>query len=843
MVEPEESQRYQEAIRRIEAADLSSSAELDLSFVRLSSDQLSELLPKIGTLTSLTRLNLWDNGLTALPPEIGALTSLTSLDLRDNGLTALPPEIGALTSLTDLNLWDNGLTALPPEIGALTSLTDLNLWDNGLTALPPEIGALTSLTDLGLMGNGLTALPPEIGALTSLAGLNLIGNGLTALPPEIGALTSLTDLNLRDNDLTALPPEIGALTSLTSLDLRGNGLTALPPEIGALTSLTSLDLRGNGLTALPPEIGALTSLAGLNLGATGLTALPPEIWALTSLTSLNLVHNGLTALPPEIGALTSLTGLDLWDNDLTALPPEIGALTSLTDLNLGGNGLTALPPEIGALTSLTSLDLGDNGLTALPPEIGALTSLTDLNLWGNDLTALPPGIGALTSLRHLDLSDCNKLAGVPRELGGLADEIRIRVSGTPLAEPPGRVVMEGPATIRRYFDLKAQEGRWVRVSDVVTLFLERPSRWALCEALLFPAGALCLAALAWPHVLWTACCVAPLVLFRTDRSVDHGVSAFRAVMRRLDVKSGPRVLVVPKFALLGLAAMVIRFLLTGWHLLRRPWEAVRVVPSNYKRQLLVIDARTPVELVPGLEQASAQWPDETFTVAALRRDFTQSEFIRWIIGDEEDRLLFLLAVLGSGVFWLAAWGYRFTVKASAVVWWPFLCFGVLETQESLISRLRERKPSDLLSGTLPLGGYLALGAAAVYALRISSAGTDFAGTLAALLPGAVADALPGLAKFLTAYPPRDFDLRWVFVIVLMIAAFGILDKLQRALLAHKVREAEKAPSPDQVPVHLFLIKLWQFLGNAAVVAWTVLALSWALPYTPDIWHGLQDWIP
>ena len=832
----------------------------------MTSDHLAALLPKIAALTALTSLDLWGNGLTELPSEIAALTVLTSLNLGGNGLTELPSEIAALTALTSLDLWGNGLTELPSEIAALTALTSLDLERNGLTELPSEItaltalmslhlrgnhltelpseiGALAALTSLDLRGNGLAELPAEIGALAALTSLDLRGNGLAELPAEIGALTALTELNLGDNGLAELPSEIGELTALTNLNLGDNGLTELPPEIAALTVLTSLNLGGNGLTELPSEIDALTALTNLNLGGNGLTELPSEIGALTALTRLDLGFNGLTVLPAEIGALTALTELNLAGNGLTELPPEIAALTVLTSLNLGGNGLTELPSEIGALTALTSLDLRVNGLAELPAEIGALTALTELSLGDNGLAELPAEIGALTALTRLDLSDNEGLKGLPGEIGNLAEAIRIRVSGTPLVNPPGRVVSDGPAAIRRYFELRDEAGTWVPASDIVSLLLERRSRWALFEAVLLPCVVLVLAASAWPHVLWTACCIAPLVLFRTTESVDDGISAFRAVMRRLGVSSGPgfspRFLVVTKLALLGLAATVIRFLVTLWHMVTHPWDAVRAVPSNYRRQLLVIDHRTPVELVPGLERASAQWPDETFTVSALRRDFRRDEFFQWIGDDMHDRMLSLLAILGSGVFWLAAWAYRFSVKASAVVWWPFLCFGTLETPDSLIARLRKSDPWDFLSGTLPFGGFLALGASAVYALQALAPGVEPADILVELFPETVADLLPGLVKLFADYPPPNFELRWVFVALLGIAAFGVLGKLQRALLSHKVREAEDAPPPDQVTVHLFLVKLWQILGNAAVAAWTVLALSWALPYTSDIWQGVR----
>ncbi|MEH2259491.1 COR domain-containing protein [Nostoc sp.] len=264
---------------------------------------INEELPQIieqAARKKLTKLDLSGRGLTTLPPKIGQLTNLQTLYLYNNQLSSLPPEIGQLTNLQTLNLYNNQLSSLPSEIAQLTNLQSLYLDSNQLSSLPPEIGQLTNLQTLNLSSNQLSSLPSLVGQLTNLQSLYLIGNQLSSLPSEIDQLTNLQILNLYNNQLSSLPPEIRQLTNLQTLNLYNNQLSSLPSEIGQLTNLQTLDLRSNQLSSLPPEIGQLTNLQTLNLSSNQLSSLPPEIGQLTNLTRLELINNSLEPLPPEI---------------------------------------------------------------------------------------------------------------------------------------------------------------------------------------------------------------------------------------------------------------------------------------------------------------------------------------------------------------------------------------------------------------------------------------------------------------------------------------------------------------------------------------------------------------
>lgn len=314
----------------------------------MSSEKYAEALRRINVAarSGATELHLAKLDLTILPPEIGWLAGLQRLNLSINNLVSLPPEIGNLVGLHELNLSGNRLTALPPEIGRLTELRTLDLSANDLASLPPEIGMLAGLRTLDLSNNHLAALPPNIGRFTELRRLDLSGNQLVALPAEIGTLAGLRTLDLSDNQLAVLPSAIGMLAALQTLHLFRNQLVSLPAEIGRLVGLRTLHLSSNSLAALPSEIGRLTELQTLYLSHNCLATLPAELGRLVRLQTLNLPGNNLVTLPPEIGFFSDLSQLILEDNQLSSLPESMAGLTSLKELTLHGNDGLGLPPEV-----------------------------------------------------------------------------------------------------------------------------------------------------------------------------------------------------------------------------------------------------------------------------------------------------------------------------------------------------------------------------------------------------------------------------------------------------------------------------------------------------------------
>ena len=369
-----------DAVAHSLAAALTRLTELQALRLEWEDDTIAVLARPLGLLTTLTRLDLsiseYEETAAVLAPALTCLSCLADLTLRcgDPGeVTVLAGPLGTLTTLTSLNLSDSGVDvdayegpegvecyhdaeALALGLRHLSQLAALNLrcaFDSpgGAAALAPAVSQLTALTVLDLVSDRIladdaAALAPALSRLSRLAYLDLRSNtlgaaGAAALAPSLALLTALTSLQLGDNDVGAngaasLARALSRLSRLADLDLSSNelgaaGAAALAPSIALLTALTQLrlnrnDVGANGAAALAPALSRLSRLADLNLdsnaiGAAGAAALAPPFGCLTTLLYLGLSLN------------------DIGDEGVQHLASALARLTHLKRLRLGMNSV------------------------------------------------------------------------------------------------------------------------------------------------------------------------------------------------------------------------------------------------------------------------------------------------------------------------------------------------------------------------------------------------------------------------------------------------------------------------------------------------------------------------
>ena len=221
-------------------------AELELSW---GDDDPAALTRPLGLLTTLTRLALniamGREGMCVVAPGLTCLSQLADLSaprVTSDGVAALAQPLGSLTTLTRLNLSHKRIQTtdaaeLALGLRHLSQLAGLELASTfvdsgGAAALAPALGQLTAVTRLDLGGNKIGAdaaasLAPALGRLLRPAELCLIWNrvgaaGAAALAPAIALLTALTSLNLTDTNVGAsgaasLAPALGLLSRLADL--------------------------------------------------------------------------------------------------------------------------------------------------------------------------------------------------------------------------------------------------------------------------------------------------------------------------------------------------------------------------------------------------------------------------------------------------------------------------------------------------------------------------------------------------------------------------------------------------------------------------------------------------
>ncbi|KAF8034510.1 hypothetical protein BT93_C0739 [Corymbia citriodora subsp. variegata] len=196
--------------------------------------RLKELPVEVGRMEELRELLLDGTAIQDIPISSGCLMKLETLSASGcKQLTQLPELMGSVVSLTKLNLSSSGIKKLPESMGSLVSLAQLDLSQTRIKRLPKSIGSLKELMILNVSTcPSLVRIPSSIGYLASLQCLLLRGCPLlTKIPDSIRNLASLSKLDLRWTSIAELPESIGNLQNLRILDIRGTYITKLPDAI------------------------------------------------------------------------------------------------------------------------------------------------------------------------------------------------------------------------------------------------------------------------------------------------------------------------------------------------------------------------------------------------------------------------------------------------------------------------------------------------------------------------------------------------------------------------------------------------------------------------------------
>jgi hypothetical protein len=88
-------------------------------------------------------------------------------------------------------------------------------------------------------------------------------------------------------------------------------------------------------------------------------------------------------------------------------------------------------------------------------------------------------------LANLDVSHNNKLTALPTLALTQSSDLQLWTRGTPLVDPPLRVIELGTAAVKRYFDLRAraQRGAWVIKGSRLSRHFHLRSALAAVESL------------------------------------------------------------------------------------------------------------------------------------------------------------------------------------------------------------------------------------------------------------------------------------------------------------------------------------------------------------------------
>lgn len=181
--------------------------------------------------------------------------------------------------------------------------------------------------------------------------------------------------------------------------------------------------------------------------------------------------------------------------------------------------------------------------------------------------------------------------------------------------------------------------------------------------------------------------LAPLTLFRTERSVEWALSRYKQSLEAIGRMPEPFDVVTPYFVgpVIG---SVIRIVSTIYWAVRTPLQTLKDTPQNWLRQSLCTDFAYPPEIVPQ---------------EALSKDkviFKFSDFLE-VIRDDPNIVLWITVAGYILPFFIIGWVssvlYRISFKATAIVYMPLIwvVHATLKNPLTVKARLKRIKEGEI----------------------------------------------------------------------------------------------------------------------------------------------------
>ncbi|MNI33560.1 Leucine Rich repeats (2 copies) [compost metagenome] len=169
------------------------------------------------------------------------------LYLSGHRMTELPERIGELSELRELEIFEQDLYRLPEELFECSKLERLSIMTADLEGIPASIGKLKQLKTLSIQcassdrpAPGFKVKPKD-------------EIGLNRIPPEIGELEQLEQLTIHYSAIRELPPEMVKLKQLRSLDLGMCMIPRRPEFLETMEQLTYINLSRDSLWEMSEE--------------------------------------------------------------------------------------------------------------------------------------------------------------------------------------------------------------------------------------------------------------------------------------------------------------------------------------------------------------------------------------------------------------------------------------------------------------------------------------------------------------------------------------------------------------------------------------------------------------